>query len=217
MKNPTPFGIFRTLNDLFDFCFRFVMMMTHYNIIQNILKHVTLEQDEIGHILKVVRPKKLPKNEFLLKKNDVCKFYSYVNSGCMRVYTIDENGFERITFFAPEDWWAVDLKSFIGQVPSRYFIDAMEDSEVLLIHKNDFDNLLEKIPQLEKWFRILLQNALIATENRVEYELTLKAEERYQKFLLKYPDLEQRIAQRQIASYLGITPEFLSMLRKRRR
>ncbi len=134
----------------------------------------------------------------------------------MRIYSMDDYALESNVYFALEDWWTVDLKSFITSSEARFYIQALEDSELLQISKVAFDELLEEIPKLEKWFRILLQNALISSENRINTEIALDAEERYIKFLEKYPTLESRISQKHIASYLGVTPEFLSKLKSKR-
>ncbi|WP_196895735.1 Crp/Fnr family transcriptional regulator [Aureivirga marina] len=186
--------------------------MTH-SFIQNIQKHVSLSIEEISYIESFLKLKKLKKKEFLLQGKEICTNLSYIDKGCLKIFTIGENGEEHIIFFAIEDWWALDLKSFITKEPARFFIEAMEDSEISQISNDNFQLLLDKIPKLEKWFRILLQNALIASENRIDHKLSLNAEQRYFEFSKKYPSLETRISQRQIASYLGITPEFLSKLR----
>ncbi len=186
--------------------------MTH-SLIKNIEKHVSLSSAEIETIKTVLKTKKLKRKEFLLKEKEFCTSLSYVQSGCLKIHTVDEEGVEHIIFFALEDWWAVDLKSFVSDTSARFSIEAMEDCELLQLSHMDFNKLLEKIPKLEKWFRILLQNALIASENRIDHKLSKKAEARYLEFLKKYPTLESRIPQRQIAAYLGITPEFLSKLK----
>jgi CRP-like cAMP-binding protein len=135
--------------------------------------------------------------------------------GCLRTYTLDENGVEHIVMFGIEDWWVGDLYSFLTQSPASYFIDALEDTEVLQISKSNLDILYENIPKFERFFRLILQNAFIAQQKRINQNLSFTAEQRYIDFIEKYPQLEQRISQKHISSYLGITPVFLSMLRRK--
>lgn len=186
------------------------------NLIQHIKNRIELSTQEEELFLSKFSFKKVPSRQSLLREGEVCKYFSYVHKGCLRVYSIDNNGFERNVFFTIEDWWTVDLKSFVEQSPARFHIETIEECQLFQISKNDFDHLLNEIPNLEKWFRILLQNALIASENRINYKSSLNAEERYLKFVDKYPFLETRISQKHIASYLGISPEFLSKLKAER-
>ena len=117
--------------------------------------------------------------------------------------------------FGVEDWWVGDLYSFLTQTPSAYFIDALEDAEVLQISKANLDRLYEQVPKFERFFRLIIQNAFIAQQKRINQNLSFSAEQRYLDFIKTYPSLEQRIPQKQIAAYLGITPVFLSMLRRK--
>jgi CRP-like cAMP-binding protein len=133
----------------------------------------------------------------------------------LRTYTLDANGFEHIVMFGIEDWWVGDLFSFLTQKPSAYFIDALEDSEVLQISKTNLDKLYERVPKFERFFRLILQNAFIAQQERINQNLSYTAEQRYLEFVKKYPHLEQRLSQKQVSAYLGITPVFLSMLRRK--
>ena len=185
-------------------------------LILHITKQVQLSPEEVELILSVVKKKVLGKKKFLLYEGQTCRYLSYVESGCLRIYSINKRGLEHIVFFAIEDWWAIELKSFIQQTPSRFFIETIHDSTLLQISKTDFDMLLDKIPKLEKWFRILLQNALISSEDRIDNKTALRASDRYNRFIEKYPTLESQISQKYIASYLGISPEFLSTLKAKR-
>lgn len=187
--------------------------MEEHSIIGHIQRLISLTPEETQHIKNLVRTRKISKKEFLLKSDEICRHLVYIKKGCIKTYRFDQNGLEHIIFFSLEDWWAVDLKSFVTQTGARFFIQAIENCEIDYISRDNFYQLLDQLPKLEKWFRVLLQNALISTEDRVERELSLSAEERYHQFIQKYPTLERRISQRQIASYLGITPEFLSKLR----
>jgi len=117
--------------------------------------------------------------------------------------------------FAVEDWWTGDLYSFLTQTPATFNIDALEDTEVLQISKPNLEKLYESVPKFERFFRFQFQNAFVAQQQRIMQSLSFTAEERYLHFINKYPQLEQRIPQKQVAAYLGITPEFLSMLRRK--
>ncbi len=151
----------------------------------------------------------------MLQPGEICQYEIFVTKGCLQSYTIDRNGFKHIGMFAIEDWWTGDLLSFITQTPATYFIEALEDTEVLRISKQDLELLYERVPKFERFFRILFQNSLVTQIERINQGLSNTAEERYLNFIKKYPKLEQRLSQKLVAAYLGITPEFLSMLRKK--
>lgn len=184
-------------------------------LLKNVQKHISLEKAEVDLFLSLLQPKKLKRKEFLLKQGDVCKTENFIVKGCVRTYTIDENGFEHILMFGVEDWWVGDLYSFLTQSPSDYSIDALEDTELLQITKPNLDLLYQKVPKFERFFRLIIQNAFIAQQRRINQYLSLSAEDRYLEFIQKYPQLEQRVSQKQISAYLGITPVFLSMLRRK--
>ena len=184
-------------------------------IIQNINRHIQLNNTETDFFISILQTKKLRRKEFLLRQGDTCKTENFIVKGCVRTYTIDENGFEHIVMFGIEDWWVGDLYSFLTQSPATYFIDALEDTEVLQISKSNLDQLFERVPKFERFFRLILQNAFIAQQQRINQNLSYTAEQRYLDFITKQPNLEQRLSQKQVAAYLGITPVFLSMIRKK--
>ena len=159
-------------------------------------------------------PKKLRKKQYLLQEGDVCRHIAFVEKGILRSYTIDEKGNEHIIQFAFEGWWISDQYSFLTGEPSTYNIDALEDSELLLLTRQAEEQMLEKIPQFEKYFRMLIQNSLIAMQRRLAGSLTLSAEQRYQNLTQSCPTIPQRVPQHMMASFLGITPETLSRIRK---
>jgi CRP-like cAMP-binding protein len=136
-----------------------------------------------------------------------------VNKGCLRCYSVDSSGKEHVVQFAIEEWWISDLYSFFTNEPSTFNIDALEDSELLLLEQNSYERLLQEIPAFERLFRKLFENRLIANERRINATLSDSAEERYLSFLKNYPSIAQRVPLTQIASYLGITPESLSRIR----
>lgn len=185
-------------------------------ILANFAKHIALDQAETEHVLSILKHRKIKKKEFLLRAGDVCPSLSFVAKGILRVYHLDAQGGEHVSHFAFEDWWAADTASFYSQTPAFYSIDALEDTEVFQIGYRDLESLYEKMPKFERFFRILTQNGYIILQRRITSSLSQSAEERYEKFKKLHPKLSRRIAQKHIASFLGITPEFLSMLRKKK-
>ncbi len=185
-------------------------------LLQHIGRHIQLDAEEIALFLSLLQPKTLKRKAFLLTQGEICHAEHFILKGCLRVYTIDDNGFEHIVMFGVEEWWVGDLYSFLTQTPSPYFIDALEDTEILQISRQNLDKLYQQVPKFERFFRILFQNAFIAQQQRIQQNLSNTAEMRYQDFITRYPQLEQRLSQKQVAAYLGITPVFLSMLRKKR-
>lgn len=187
-----------------------------YNALrEHVKKHISLTNEEFAHSTSFFVPKKLKKNTYLLQAGEVCTHLTFVAKGFLRSYTIDPKGEEHIVQFAFEGWWISDLYSYLTSQPSTYYIDALEDSELLLIEAGSYDKLCSTIPKYERYFRILLQNNYIASHRRILAAISLTAEEQYRQLLETYPRIEQRVAQRHIASYLGITPEALSRIRGR--
>lgn len=184
-------------------------------ILQNITKHIILDKTETDFFISLLQPKKLKRKEFLIKQGDICKSENFIVKGCLRTYKIDDNGFEHIVMFGIEDWWVGDLYSFLTQSPANYLIDALEDTEILQISKANLDKLFERVPKFERFFRLILQNAFIAQQQRISQNLSFTAEQRYLDFVTKYPKLEQRLSQKHVSRYIGITPVFLSMLRRK--
>ncbi len=189
--------------------------MNTTKLIEHIRQQIQLEQAEIEIINQYFTFKALKKKEFILQANQVCKTESFIVKGCLRTYSIDENGFERTLIFSIENWWTGDLLSFLTQRPSSYNIMALEDSEILQIKKSDLEKLYLEVPKMERYFRLLIQNAYVNQLERIHQNFSQTAEQRYLLFLQKYPQIAQRISQKHIASYLGITPVFLSMLRNK--
>lgn len=184
-------------------------------ILKNISRHIQLDKTETDFFISLLQSKKLKRKEFLLKQGDTCRTENFIVKGCLRTYTIDDNGFEHIVMFGIEDWWVGDLFSFLTQSPAAYFIDALEDTEILQISKANLDKLYKIVPKFERFFRLILQNAFIAQQKRINQSLSYTAQQRYLDFITKHPNLEQRLSQKQVSAYLGITPVFLSMLRKK--
>lgn len=173
---------------------------------------LTDEEQEICKTLFV--PKKLRKKQYLLQQDDVCKNLAFVEKGVLRSYTLDEAGNEHILQFALEGYWISDMYSFLSQEPSTYNIDAIEDAELLLISYKDIEALYERVPKFERYFRILGQNNILTLHRRLMGSLSFTAEEKYLQLLSTFPTVVNRVPQHMIASYLGITRETLSRIRK---
>jgi CRP-like cAMP-binding protein len=174
-----------------------------------------LPADEQFEFIKALFiPKRVKKGEFLLREGDMAKYGMFVASGCLRTYTIDNKGKEHILQFSPEDWWTGDMNSMVNDSPSQFFIDAVEDSDILLFDDTSLQKLNKYIPASATMYEVALQKSLAAQNQRIISTLTSSAEERYNEFLKKYPSLTQRVPQHMIASYLGVSPETLSRIRK---
>jgi CRP-like cAMP-binding protein len=182
-------------------------------LLEKIKEHVVITDEEFDFCKTLFIPKKLRKRQYLLQEGDVNKYTSFVEKGMLRTYTVDEKGNEPILQFSFEGWWVADLYSFLTDEPSKYNIEAMEDCELLLITKPSWDIMLDKVPALERYFRILIQNSLIATQQRLMGSISETAQEKYSKLINNFPGCLQRVPQHMIASYLGITPETLSRIR----
>jgi CRP-like cAMP-binding protein len=182
-------------------------------ILDQVSLHIQLDGEEKGHFLAQLQHQQLQKKEFLLRENEVCKHSAFVVSGCLRAYHLDGNGFEHVLQFAPEGWWVADMYSLLSGKPGHLNIEALEDSEILLLSKAAQEKLYTDIPKFERFFRIITENSLVSNRQRVMDNLSLNARERYAGFCQKYPSLIERLPQKQIAAYIGVTPEFLSALR----
>jgi CRP-like cAMP-binding protein len=146
---------------------------------KSVSEKVSLTEEEFSFCKTLFIPKKLRKRQYLLQEGDVCRYTSFVEKGMLRMFTVDEKGNEPILQFSSEGWWMADLYSFLTDEPSKYNIEALEDCELLLITKESWDILLEKIPAFERYFRILIQNSLIATQRRLMSSISETAEEKY--------------------------------------
>ncbi len=180
---------------------------------KKISETISITEDEFNFCKTFFLPKKLRKKQYLLQEGDVCKYTAFVEKGILRTYSIDEKGSEHILQFSLEGWWVADLYSFLTGEDSIFNIEALEDCELLLITKPSWDALLDKVPAFERYFRILIQNNLIATQRRVIGVLSETAEEKYTKLVNDFPGCIQRVPLHMIASYLGITRETLSRIR----
>lgn len=180
---------------------------------KNISRYVDLTEEELNLLDSLLECRKVPKKTLLLHEGDICNFEAYITRGCIRNYYIDENGFEVILQFAIEDWWVSDIASFYDRTPSNIFIETLEDCELLVFNPQTKEELLFKVPKLERMFRLMVQKNLSVLQNRFLKSITTSAQEKYLSFLERYPTIPQRVAQHYIASYLGISAEFLSKVR----
>jgi CRP-like cAMP-binding protein len=180
---------------------------------ESIAKYVQLTEEEREVFHALLKHKKVKKKQFLLQEGEVCAFETFIIKGCIRLYFIDKEGVETILYFAVEGWWVSDLTSFMDQTPSKQFIETLEDCELLMMDYRSKLTLLEKVPKLEKYYRILLQRSIGVLQQRFYASVSQTAEERYLAFVEKYPQVVQRVPQHQIARYIGVSPEFLSKVK----
>lgn len=183
-------------------------------ILSNFAMHITLAPQEQEQVLALLQHKTVAKRTTLLQRGDIDRNIYFVNKGCLRMFHTDTDGQEHTICFYPENWWACDIVSFFKQKPATNTIQVLEDSEVFYLTLPRLEELFLKVPKFERFFRILTQNGFEMYQRRISSNLSKTAEERYLEFRRHYPGLEQRIAQKHIAGYIGITPVFLSMMRK---
>jgi CRP-like cAMP-binding protein len=186
-------------------------------ILKNISRHISLTNQEKSYFFSLLKEKKVAKKELILQQQQACKEINFVQTGILRAFHMDTTGKESTIMFAVSDWWITDMYCFINQQPAMLNIEALEDSSILQLQKHHLDDLYHKVPKFERFFRIMMQNAYIREQLRTIENLSLPAEERYYNFLQKYPEAVKRIKQKQIASYLGITPEFLSLIKSKQK
>ncbi len=182
------------------------------NYFSNILQ---LEREEIDALKKVFKERRIKRRQFILQEGDVCALNTFVVEGCFRMYFVDEKGKEHNIQFAVENWWIGDIGSFHSEEPSKLYIEAIENSIILQIKKQDQLDLFVNHPKFNRIFRVFTENALVTYQRRVLQNISSTAEERYLDFMKRYPYFFNRISNVQIASFLGVTPEFLSTIRKK--
>ena len=185
------------------------------SILQNISKHISLTSDEEKLFLSKIEFKSYKSKTILLSPGEIANSTYFVNSGILRSFTINDNIIEHVLHFACEGWWIGDMYSYISQKPGHLFIEVLEDADVAIITKENQQELFVQIPKLERFFRILAENSLVSHQERLMDNLSLTAEERFEKFCTRYPTLIQKVSQKNVASYIGVTPEFFSKMKSR--
>lgn len=187
--------------------------MTYDDLLKNVAKHIELNNEEVDLFTSLLNYRELCKKDSILQEGQATKYIYYVHAGALRAFYVDKKGKESTIMFAVADWWVTDIHCFINQQPAMMHIEAIDDSCVFQLSRRHLEKLFRDIPKFERFFRILFQNAYIREQLRVIENLSLTAEERYDNFLHKYAHIAKAVSQKQIASYLGITPEFLSSIR----
>jgi len=176
-------------------------------------KYITLTQEEEDILVSKVLYKKYLKGQYIVQQGDVCKYSGFVISGCTKTFYVDEEGQEHIVMFSIEDWWASDMGSFVTQTPADFNVQCLENTELIMFSHDNIEELYAAIPKLERFFRQIVEKGLAASQKRIVRSFSLSAKEQYLHFRNQYPKIEQRIPQYMIASYLGITKEFLSKIK----
>ncbi len=182
-------------------------------ILNNVSKYIELTDAEQEFFVARLETKSVKRKQFLLSEGEVCKYSAFVTAGCLRGYTIDRGGVEHVLGFAPPDWWIADMYSLITQKPGTLYIEALEDTDMILLSKINQEKLYVEVPKFERFFRILAEKSLVANQQRIVDNMSLTAEERYGIFCKRYPTLIDHLPQKQLAAYIGVTPEFFSRMR----
>ena len=190
--------------------------MTDYtNILKNIKRYVSLNEEDERQFIAIVRTTKIKRRQFIVQPNFTCKYQTYVLNGAFRSYFVNEEGIEHTIQFAIEDWFISDFNSYVNQTPASLFVEALENSTVQQISYDDVEELCNQNPKFERFFRLVAQKSFAFSQRRVLSNLGKSAEERYVEFFNLYPIIVKRVPQYMLASYLGMSPEFLSKIKKR--
>lgn len=176
-------------------------------------KYIDLTSEEEFLLLSKIVFRKYLKNQYIVQQGDICKSANFIISGCTKTFYLDTEGQEHIVMFSIEDWWTSDLGSFITQSPADFNVQCIENSELIQITYENLEDLYVEIPKLERLFRKIIERAFVASQKRIIRNFSLDAKERYKIFKTTYPEIDQRVPQYMIASYLGITKEFLSKIK----
>lgn len=184
-------------------------------LIEHLNSYLPLTEEETAELEKRVKPKTVKRRQFILSAGDVCKHYNFIVEGCFNMHKVDENAKEHNMHFAIENQWITDIGSFHSEQPSQLYIEAIEPSKILQISKQDLIYFYEQSIKFNRIFRVIVENEFVLLQNRLLQTISTPAERRYLEFIELYPNLFNRISNVQVASYLGITPEFLSNIRKK--
>jgi len=198
-----------------DVLYSFNLTEVHSQINKSVLNTLSFSENELIIFNELLKLRNVTKKTYMLRAGEVCHFEAFVNKGCLRKYYIDEDGQEVIIQFAIENSWISDIPSFSSRLPGNIFIEALEDCELLYLTYENKEELLLKVPKFERFYRILVEKYLNVLQNRLHFSISKTAHEKYLDFLRHYPTIPQRVPQHYIASYLGMSAEFLSKVRKR--
>ncbi len=191
--------------------------MPYKNLFKHIDQKVTLTTEEKEVVFSFFRVKKLRRRQFLLQEEDICVDFAFVSEGLLKSYVLDEKGNENINLFGWEGWWIADFQSFLFQTPATLAIEAMEDCELLLLSKENYERMLDEVPAMERYFRLVYERSLATKDQRLVHAQTYSAEEKYISLIAMYPELLQRIPQSLLASFLGLTPETFSRIKHKKK
>lgn len=190
-------------------------MVQNISLINYLNSFIPLTEEEITDLNQRVKPRIIKRRQFILSSGEVCKHYNFITEGCFKMYKVDESAKEHNLHFAVENQWITDIGSFHSGQPSQLYIEAVEPSTILQISKEDLLHFYEQSIKFNRIFRVIVENEFVHLQNRLLQTISTTAEQRYLEFIERYPNLFNRISNVQIASYLGITPEFLSSIRKK--
>mgnify|MGYP001493187425 CR=1 FL=1 len=182
-------------------------------LINYINKYINLSVEEEKFLLSKVIQRTYLKDQYITQQGDICKSINFIISGCTKTFYVDKDGQEHVILFAIEDWWTSDLGSFITQTPADFNVQCIDNTQLIQITYNNLEELYTEIPKLERLFRKIVERAYVASQKRILRNFSLTAKERYQLFKKIYPEIDQRVPQYMIASYIGITKEFLSKIK----
>lgn len=189
------------------------MLEKSHAFIDFINQYVKLTAEETQQVLSKLSLRKYLKGQYVVQQGDVCRYSGFIISGCTRTFYVDDNGEEHIVMFSIENWWASEIGSFVSQKPSDYNVKCIEDTELIQLSYDDQEALFKAVPKLERFFRLILEQAFVASQKRIVSTFSLSAKEQYVQFTQQYPEIEKRIPQYMVASYLGISKEFLSKIK----
>lgn len=191
--------------------------MNNYDLITgNIRKHIQVTDDELNYFILLLQEANYHRKEILLREGEVCTHFTFIVSGCIKSYLVDTKGDEHILTIASNDWWVADINSFVTARPGNLFLEAIEHTSALLLSRKKQEQLFERLPQFERYFRILTERAFAVSQQRIVDAMSLTASERLDKFLARYPSIVPALTHQQIASYIGVTASFFSRMIKGR-
>ena len=187
--------------------------MNNKPLLEYINKFINLTVEEETILLSKIIHRNYLKDQYIVQQGDICKSANFIISGCTKTFYMNKEGQEHTVMFSVEDWWTSDLGSFITQTPADFNVQCLENTELIQFSFENLEELYNKIPKLERFFRKIIERAFVASQKRIIKNFSLAAKEHYLIFKETYPEIEQRVPQYMIASYLGITKEFLSKIK----